>query len=331
MTSQALEVLTSGLHTTIQDAGRPDHGHLGVRRAGAADELAMAAANLLVGQPEGAPVVELTLLGGTFAVRADCLIGLAGADMDARVPEEGRTLRPGRSHRLRAGTTLELGGALDGARTYLALAGGIGAQAVLGSCSTDPVAGFGGLDGRPLRAGDVITTPTRPGLARRTVPERDWPADLASSGVGTGDGPREVAIVAGPHLALLGWVVGRALAERAWVVSPRSDRAGLRLDGEPLPAVAPGDLVSLPMLPGAIQLPPAGLPIVLMPDAPTVGGYAVPAVVTAADRPTLGQLRPGDSLSFRWVDAESARARWAALQEDLRAVRARLDGTGPTG
>ncbi|CAN5664770.1 biotin-dependent carboxyltransferase family protein [soil metagenome] len=316
-----LEVLAPGLHSTIQDAGRPGHGHLGVRRAGAADELAMAVANLLVGAPRDAAVVELTLLGGTFAVRADCLLGIAGADMDARVPEEGRALPPRRSHRLRAGTTLEFGGSLDGARTYLALAGGIEAQAVLGSCSTDPVAGFGGHDGQALREGDTLMAGASPDVP---VGERAWPEGTAASGVVEGDAPREVDIVAGPHVAALGSALDHELAERTWTVTPRSDRAGLRLDGEPLPGVAPSDLVSLPMLPGAVQLPSGGLPIVLMPDAPTIGGYAVPAVVVAADRSILGQLRPGDGLRFRWVDGDTARDRWLALQAGLRAAADRL-------
>lgn len=328
MTIEALEVLRAGLHTTIQDAGRPDHGHLGVRRAGAADELAMAAANLLAGAPAGAAVVEMTLLGATFAVRSDCLVGLAGADMDARVPEEGRALRPGRSHRLRAGTTLELGGALDGARTYLALAGGLEAEAALGSCSTDPVAGFGGHGGRALRAGDVLASRATPPSGAR---KRAWPAGTPSSGVVAGEGPREVHIVPGPHSASLGPEVARGLVGHAWTVSARSDRAGLRLEGEPLGGLAPGDLVSLPMLPGAVQLPAGGGPIVLMPDAPTVGGYAVPAVVAAVDRPTLGQLRPGDVLRFRWLDVAAARARRAALEQGLRAAGARLGRAGSEG
>lgn len=316
-----LEVLEPGLQSTIQDAGRPGLAHLGLRRAGAADAHALAASNLLVGNLAEDPALEMALLGGTFAVRQDGVIGLAGADMDARIPEEGRTLAPGHAHRLSAGTTLVFAGALDGARTYLALAGGIHADLALGSASTDLTAGIGGLGGRALRVGDRLV-PGR--LSDDTHAATTWPSAIASSGIQRGAGPWVVAVTRGPYAdADQGdaWSFDDLVA-RVWNVSPRSDRVGLRLDGDPLSAAhaspeRAGDLVSIPILPGAIQVPPDGRPIVLLVDAPTVGGYPVPAVVIAADLPALGQLRPGDALRFERIDPDMARQRSAQAAEDL--------------
>jgi antagonist of KipI len=315
-----LEVVEPGLYSSIQDLGRAGFGHLGVRRAGAADELALAAANLLVGAAAEAPALEMTLLGGTFAVRADMLIGIAGADMEACVVEEGRVMAVGRSHLLRAGTTLAFGGALDGARTYLALGGGIACAEALGSCATDPIAGFGGIDGRPLRGGDLLAA-----RDPSATDERAWPDARLASGIARAAGPRLVRVVDGPHRDVLPASVATSLVERTWTLTPRCDRVGLRLAGAPITGADMPDLISLPMLPGAIQVPPNGEPIVLMPDAPTVGGYPVPAVVIEADRHITGQLRPGDEVRFEWVDPDEARRlaheRFEALHQAAVALR----------
>jgi antagonist of KipI len=314
-----LRVIEAGLYSTIQDAGRHGFGHLGVRYAGAADDLALAAANLLVGSGADAAGIEMTLLGGTFAVEADMTVAITGADMEARVPEERQTLAVGQSHALRAGTTLAFSGATDGARTYLALPGGVAAQEALGSASTDPVAGFGGLDGRALQPGDVLEP-----RAESPSPVRCWSADVPSSGVALADGPRRLAVVAGPHHSALPGV-DAALVGPTWTVTPRSDRVGLRLEGVPIADADAPDLASLPMLPGAVQLPPNGLPIMLMPDAPTVGGYPVPAVIADADRHVTGRLRPGDELVFEWIELDEARRRSRERAEALAAVAAELE------
>jgi antagonist of KipI len=310
-----LEVLEPGLQSTVQDEGRPDGLHLGLRRAGAADRRALAASNLLVGGHDHDAAIEMTLLGATFAVRRTCVVGLAGADMGIRVPEEGRTLDPGRGHRLAAGTTLACGGAIDGARTYLALAGGLVADRLLGSASTDLAARVGGIEGRSLRTGDLLV----PARSVAVVRERTWPGDVPSSGVGSGPGPRVVGVTPGPLAPVVSPRLVEALAARTWTVSARSDRVGVRLDGAALPAhlLPGGDLISIPMLPGAVQVPPDGRPIVLSVDAPTVGGYPVPVVVIEADLPVIGQLRPGDELRFELLEAREARQRAVAARADL--------------
>ncbi len=319
-----LEVITPGLLTTVQDSGRPDAAPLGVPRSGACDPLALAAANLLLGNPWEAPALECSLLGPELVVLEDCTVALAGADFGAVVPELGLRLRPGSSLQLQAGSTLAFSAARDGARGYLSLTGGIDVPHVLGSASTCLVGGFGGIDGRPLRAGDRLVPLRRWETAKAAAAEpiRRWPGPGPSSGVGTATAtPAESAVrtlrlVAGPHAARSGIDALRSLLETVWEVSPRCDRMGVRLLGPaPIPAGTPG-LVSTGMTWGSVQAPPGGAPIVLLADGPTVGGYPVVGVVISVDRPILGQLRPADSVRFQAVDIATAQN--LLLEQDRR-------------
>jgi allophanate hydrolase subunit 2 len=193
-------------------------------------------------------------------------------------------------------------------RTYLAIPGGFDVPMVLGSRSTALGAGFGGLDGRAVRAGDILRCTDVGALTG--APHR-WPAaplalpSLAASGTAT------LRAVPGPWAADSGNVLA-SLTAQVWTVGSASDRVGLRLDGDALPGVFPADLASHGLVTGAIQVPPGGRPIVLLPDRQPTGGYAVVAVVITADRPVLGQLAPGDQVAFRLVTPGEART---ALRE----------------
>ena len=314
-----IEVVEPGLYSTIQDAGRDGWGHLGVRRAGAADPLALRAANLLAGNAPEMPALEMTLLGGSFAFTVDTLVGLAGADMTATIVGQPRRLAPGASHLILAGSRLVFAGATDGARAYLSVAGGFDVPTVLASAATDPVAGFGGVEGRTLLAGDVLVA--GPDASMR---ERRWPSDVPSSGVSAPGSSVVVRVTEGPHVGALPEATRVALTEQTWTVSTRADRVGLRLQGTPLRGAEALDIVSMPMVPGAIQVPAGGRPIVLMPDAPTVGGYPVPAVVAAADLHLLGQLRADDELRFRWVSLDAARRAAAEQRTRLATIAGTL-------
>jgi antagonist of KipI len=318
----SLEVIEPGFLTTVQDAGRTEWTHVGVPIGGACDRWSLAVANLLAGNPPGAAALEMTLVGGAFRATTSLRIGLAGADLGGHVRETGRSLLPGRSHLVAAGSTVVFPGVADadaGSRAYLALPGGIDVPEMLGSRSTALAAGFGGLEGRALRSGDVIVaagdarrvfgshSPTQSPGGGQAWRESIWPADDSER-----DPDAPIRIIGGP------WIGIDDLVGRSWRVAAGSDRVGLRLEGRPIRVDERSDLPSFGVIPGAIQVPPDGAPIVLLADAQTTGGYPVVAVAIAADMPRLAQLRPGAEVRFAEVTIATAvdalRRQGAALE-----------------
>jgi biotin-dependent carboxylase-like uncharacterized protein len=307
-----LEVLEPGILTTIQDAGRPEWTHLGVPVSGACDPWSLAVANLLVDADPGAAAVEMTLVGPTLAVVEAGVAGIAGADLGGRVRETGLRLLPGRVHRLEASSTVEFPGLIDrtaGARAYLAMPGGIDVPRVLGSGSTCLSGGFGGMDGRPLRPGDRLMAGAA-AAQRPDLEDRIWPVPGGfTPGIDPGTAPIRVV----DRSVMDGLIAG------PWAVDPASDRVGIRLTGPDLAARSVArqvarkpssnwpELLSHGVVWGAIQLPSDGAPIVLLADHQTTGGYPIVAVVIAADRPRLGQLRPGSGVRFERTDLATAR------------------------
>jgi 5-oxoprolinase (ATP-hydrolysing) subunit C len=298
-----IRVLHGGALTTVQDLGRNGWRHLGVAHAGALDPVQAALANRLVGNAPDTAVLELTLSGPTLEIAQPVRIAICGAMIDARF-EDTRTQQHavpcGRPVTLPAGT-LKFGAIRNGLRVWLAVAGGIDVPRVLGSRSTDLRGGFGGIDGRALRAGDTLPLGAHTAIHARTMTAPSWWIALDDAALSSS------AIRFVPRDTL----EAHALTERAWTVDPRSNRQGLRCAGEAMPS-AFAESLSAPVAPGTIQLPPDGQPIVLLADAQTVGGYSRLGHVIAADLPRLAQLRAGDPLRFVAVDAAAARA--AALR-----------------
>jgi biotin-dependent carboxylase-like uncharacterized protein len=342
---EVLEVLEPGLLTTIQDGGRFCHEAEGVPRSGAADAIGLAVANLALGNRHDAAAIECTLLGPRLRLLADVAIGIGGADLGARIESSGVALEPGASYLLRTGDVIEFEAPSDGdgCRAYLALPGGIDVARVLGSRSTCLPAGFGGHEGRALRAGDRLaavgrTTPRSPEpprggdtSARRQLTR--LPADLASA---LPSPAQRLRILPGPASGV-GDPAWRGLIERSWTVDPASDRRGLRLvpanaaadvhasrTDEPLVSLAAGELPSHGVLPGAVQVTPSGQPLVLMPDSGTTGGYPVVAVVIHADLSLLGQLAPGAEVRFRETTHEAARAAELDRRALVEGIRLRM-------
>jgi biotin-dependent carboxylase-like uncharacterized protein len=295
-----IEVVRAGLLDLVMDLGRPGFRSQGVPEGGAADAPALILANRLVGNPDDAAGLELLLRGPTLRFPEGARVALSGADMQARL--NGVPAARGLTLAVPPGGELEIGQAAFGVRAYLAVAGGIDAPLLLGSRATFLPGGFGGWQGRALRIGDVL--PQGAAGARR-------------NGV-LSDGGRQGAlrILPGPQLAGFGDSSLKSLAMGEFSVSLDANRLGLRLSG-PVLEYGGGELASQAVLPGAIQVPPDGLPIILGWDGPVTGGYPVVAAVIFADLPRLAQSRPGDKLSFRFVTPEEARAAWAQQQEFL--------------
>ncbi len=285
---RALEVVEVGPLALVQDLGRPGHAAVGVPRSGAADRAALCLANRLVANDdEGAAAIEV-LLGG-LAVRAHGLrtVALAGASAPATV--DGTPVAHHSVVTLRPGQTLALGPPPTGLRTYLAVRGGLAVDDVLGSVAGDTLSGLGPA---PLQPGDV--------LAVGPEPEHPWLLDLAPVAPPTG-GTVMLRAIPGPRAD---WVADpTALTRTTWTVSSRSDRVGMRLEGEPLRRTDKRELPSEGMVRGAIQVPPGGEPVVFLADHPVTGGYPVVAVVVDADVDRAAQVRPGQSVRFRTVEA----------------------------
>ncbi len=310
-----LEVEDPGLLLTLQDRGRPGLAHLGVPPSGACDPWGLAVANVLAGAPPDGVATELTLGGAELRVVDACVVSLAGADLGAE-RDDGRPLRAGVVHHLPAGARIRFAGSSTGMRAYLGLAGGIAADRVLGSASTTLPGGLGGVDGRALRAGDRLVPIRRGDLE---AAGRAWPSHAAPH---PADEPGPVGFIPGPDLRHLAPDALAAIEAAAWIVGRASDRMGIRLEGPALPAG--GEILSHPVIPGAIQVPGDGRPIVLLVDGPTIGGYPVAGVVARAGLPRLGQARPGDVLRLTPQDPSEAQAARRAQLHSLASVAAAL-------
>jgi antagonist of KipI len=303
-----LRVVKPGLCTTVQDLGRPGHGARGVPAGGAADPVSLILANRIVGNPDSLAALEMTLVGPTLAFDGAATVAVAGAaarGVPACTPLD-----------VRAGSTLAFGPLTGGARAYLAVRGGIDVRPVMASRSTLVSAGLGGHDGRALRAGDALPI----GAGPLRDPSAPLPAALAALHAHVSR--RRLRVVRGPHATALGEHALERLLASEFIVSERSDRVGLRLAGAPLHPARPAsaEMITEPMAPGAVQVPPDGDPIVLGPDAPVTGGYPVIASVIAPDLAALGQVAPRDRLHFDLVTVRQGVNEFRALLASLDAA-----------
>ncbi len=309
MSDGALHIVKPGLLTTVQDLGRLGHQESGVPVAGPMDSFSHRLANQLVGNDRMAAALEITLIGPEVEVEGETTMAVSGAEFDVWC--DGQQLTVGESFRLRAGQRLKFGRCRRGARAYLAVAGGIQTPPELGSRATHLVSRMGGLEGRALRAGDrlPILSTSAGGPKRKAV------------GLTMPTGGRvRVRIMPGPQTDWFSSAVQRQLADVGFRLSPRSNRMGYRLQGPPLLRTREGELISEPVGIGAIQVPDAGEPILLMADRQTAGGYPKIGHVITADLPLAGQLAPGDSIQFEWCTRQEAIAALIARERHLLRV-----------
>jgi antagonist of KipI len=297
--TESLEILAPGPLTTVQDLGRYGFGRYGVPPSGALDSFSLRTANLLVGNPETEAGLEITLMGLRARVQTDLVVALCGGDLQPH--HNGKPFDMWCSQIVEKGDTLFLKAPRTGCRAYLAVGGGISLAPVLASKSTNLPSRFGGYQGRPLRKGDLLFSqaPDRhfQKAGKRLPPEgrpvyrRDW----------------VIRVLPGPQDQDFPEESKRVFLDSSFTVSSQSDRTGLRLSG---PAVHRkknlGDsIISEGIVPGAIQVPGDGQPIILLVETVT-GGYRKIATVISADLPLLGQVKPGDRVKFRKVALEEA-------------------------
>lgn len=322
----SIEVIKPGLATTVQDAGRPGYYHLGIPQSGALDQYALRLGNLLVGNDEGAAVLECTLLSPELKFHRPSIIAVTGAELDVRIG--GQPINRNASYQIDAGQTLSFGFMKSGARAYVAVAGGIDVPVVLGSRSTYGLGAFGGFHGRKLQAGDTlhIGVPAPHAAVGRSVPAELVPAT-----------PKEVElrVLPGLYFHRLEEASAATFFDDTWSVAPEADRIGyryrggtaLRFKARPQPFGAgsdPSNIVDAGYPYGSIQVPGGSEPIILHRDAVSGGGYAMVGTVISADMDRIAQMQPNHKARFVCVDMEQALAARATYRSQLDRVRAAL-------
>lgn len=312
-----------GPFTTVQDLGRKGFRQFGVPVCGAVDLLCLQVANLLAGNPPGEGALELTMAGPVVQFDAGAVIGVAGADMDPRL--NGRPMPMWRAVAVQPGDRLLFRWAGKGCRAYLAVSGGIDVPLVMGSKSTYVRGGIGGFQGRALQKGDCVRAGL-PATAPERLLERRMPAGCRPEFAP----PWTVRVLPGPQAGYFtgsGW---HTFLNREYRVGRDADRMGCRLEGPAVEHAGGADIVSDGVLPGSIQVPGNGRPIVLLADCNTTGGYAKIATVIQPDLWRIGQARPGDVIRFAAVTAEEAREIYLRHRSYIHFLISYL-GTGGAG
>ena len=303
----AIKVLAPGLATTVQDLGRPGYYHLGIPLSGGMDRFALRAANLLVGNDEGAAVLEAVFMGPELEFTADALVAVTGAELP---PKVDGVVQPGwTAFRVKAGQKLAFDFLKAGARAYIAVSGGIDVPVVLGSRSTYALGALGGHQGRKLAAGDQLAV----GSAKPVKEGRTVPANLRRMP----GAPAELRALPGLYWHRITDGSGKAFFDDTWKVAPEADRIGYRFKGgHPLEFVPrkqpfgagsdPSNIVDACYPYGSIQVPGGTEPIVLHRDAVSGGGYFMVGTVISADMDLIGQLPPHTPAKFVTVDMAGA-------------------------
>lgn len=306
----SVTVIKPGVLDTFQDAGRVGYGHYGVNPSGPMDKVSMMLANALVANPLGAAVLEMHFPAPVLHFSKPALIALAGAHWETT---DGRSELPsGRTLAIPADTTLKCTARKTGERLYLAVQGGFQLPSVLGSKSTNLKAGFGGWQGRNLRAGDDIPLEQPSWYAGPDVKIFPWRVKA------TRDIPAELEVLPGPELEQLTADARQLLFRSSFRLLPKSDRMAARWQGPALFRQGAGELVSSPVTMGTIQLLPSGEILTLMADHQTIGGYPRILQVTMASLSALAQMPPGTSISWKMTDIRDAGGKWSAILNHLR-------------
>jgi len=308
-----LEVIQPGAYTTIQDRGRFDYQQYGVPICGVVDSFAYRVANALVGNSQDQAVLEATVFGPTLKVLNEGLIAVTGGNLSpflniTPLPMwESVTIRPGDMIRFK--------GVKGGCRAYMAVAGGIDVPIVMGSRSTYVAGKIGGIDGRPLAAGDGLNKGKGITKAGNRVPSNLIP---------TYSNDIEIRVILGPQDDYFSEGVEKFLSS-TFKVSDKADRMGYRLEGDMIMHRdgVEKSIISEPSLPGGIQVPPDGQPIILLVEQ-TVGGYTKIATIISPDIGKVGQAKPGDQIRFKQVDIEEAHRILRMEEEKIESIKMSL-------
>ncbi len=300
--------------TTIQDLGRPGYQQFGVPTSGALDNYAFRVGNLLVGNAEGAAALEITLLGCQLRALQETLIAITGADLAATA--NGVPAPAWESLSLKQGDVLSFPRLGSGCRAYLAVAGGIAVPEVMQSVSTFTKAGIGGFEGRPLRKGDVLRA------NKSVAPVKA--ARIPSEYIPVYGKQITLRVILGPQDDLFTGDGISTFLHSDYIVSAQADRMGYRLEGPRIQHSQGADIISDGIPLGAVQVPGDGLPIILLVDRQTTGGYTKIATVISVDISRIAQAKPGDKINFQQVDEEQAVALLKKYEQQIEAIKSCL-------
>jgi biotin-dependent carboxylase-like uncharacterized protein len=322
----AIKVIAPGLATTVQDLGRPGYYSIGIPLSGAMDRFALRAANILVGNEEGAAALEAVFMGPEIEFGRDAMVAVAGAELPPKV--NGKPQELWQSFAVKKGDVLSFDYLKKGARAYIAISGGVDVPTVLGSRSTYALGALGGHEGRKLQAGDSLALGARPNSVK---PGRSIPPNLRRAPGSS----VELRTMPGLYWHRISEESGRNFFADTWKVAPEADRIGYRFrGGRPLEFVPreapfgagsdPSNIVDACYPYGSIQVPGGTEPIVLHRDAVSGGGYCMIGTVISADMDFIGQLQPHTPVKFVGVDMKSAQAARHDRESMLTKIRAAL-------
>jgi len=316
---KAFAVLQPGPLTTVQDVGRYGYQQYGVPPSGAVDNYAYRIGNLLVGNEETAASLEITLFGCQLRVLRGTTIAVTGADLAATI--NGNPIPRWESIPVRCGDIVSFPRLKSGCRAYLTVTGGIDVPRVMSSAATYTKASIGGIKGRPIRKGDILhTVEATPVTVRALVPPEYIPE--YSNQI-------ELRVMLGPQDNCFTQDGISTFLQSTYTISTEADRIGCRLEGPRIQHQTKADIISDGIPLGAVQVPGNGLPIILLADRLTTGGYTKIATVISVDIPKLAQAKPGDQVRFQQVSEDAA---YLALQEheqQIQAIRSRLWEANP--
>lgn len=314
-----LNIIKSGLQTTVQDLGRYGFQKYGVITSGAMDPYAHRLANLLVGNAENAATLEIALVGPAIEFETDLFIALCGGDLSPKI--DGKEVDTWRPLAVKKGSVLTFGAPKIGSRCYLAVSGGISVPEVMKSQSTYLRAEIGGYHGRALKAGDRLevnqfSSKHLTAFSKAFAKETDWQAPAPRYSA-----EPTVRMMTGRQYELFDAPSRQLIFNEFYKVSGSSDRMGYRLEGPSLSLENPAELISEAVAFGSIQVPADGNPIVLLADRQTTGGYPKIGQVASIDLPLISQLKPGDRLRFQEISVQEAQRLWVEQEQKIRQLK----------
>ncbi len=304
------EVIEPGFFTTIQDLGRYENESEGVPNSGAMDEYSFRIANLLLNNDENCPALEITLIGPKLLVLNDVVVALTGADMQPVV--NGIKRSNWCSMPLLKGDLLSFLPMKSGLRSYLAIPGGFKSNIAFGSSSTYTRGGIGGINGRRLVPGDILEMASDSLYDTEIIPKK-----MSKNFIPTHINMQEIKVILGPQDDYFPPETIKTFLQSSFKITNNIDRMGYRLDGPQIVSYGENNIITDGIVPGSIQIPPNGKPIIIMKDAQTTGGYAKIATVISTDLQKIAQMKPGDKIKFKNISLQEA-------HEDLKSNERRI-------